>query len=262
MGIALLQGRYFERVEEERGMPNVILSKSAAALLFPGEEAIDKQVRPATGDGQTWYTVIGVVEDVLVDDLRRRSPEPMVYLPAVSASPAYVMRSTRAEQLEPEVRAVIRDVIPTSPMYRIFTMKRLAANAMASLSFTTMMVSLAAVLALVLGAVGLYGVLSYRVTRRAQEIGVRMAFGAEARTVRWMFVRQGGQVALLGVVVGTLAAVGLTAYIQTLLFGVERLDVAAFAGRGAVMLAVAMLASYIPARRASRMDPVVALRAE
>jgi predicted permease len=262
MGIALLHGRYFERVEEERGMPNVILSKSAAALLFPGEDAIDKQVRPATGDSQTWYAVIGVVEDVLVDDLRRRSPEPMVYLPAVSASPAYVMRSTRADQLEPEVRAIIREVIPTSPMYRIFTMKRLAANAMASLSFTTMMVSLAAVLALVLGAVGLYGVLSYRVTRRAQEIGVRMAFGAEAKTVRWMFVRQGGQVALLGVVVGTLAAVGLTAYIQTLLFGVERLDVAAFAGMAAVLLAVAMLASYIPARRASRMDPVVALRAE
>jgi ABC-type antimicrobial peptide transport system permease subunit len=147
-------------------------------------------------------------------------------------------------------------------MYRIFTMERLAANAMGSLSFTMLLVSVAAVLALVLGAVGLYGVLSYRVTRRAQEIGVRMALGAEAKTVRRMFVRQGGQVALLGVVVGALAAVGLTTYIQTLLFDVERLDVVAFAGMSAVMLAVALLASYIPALRASRMDPVVALRAE
>ena len=188
-----------------------------------------------------------MVEDVLIDDLRRKAPEPMVYFPAVSASPAYVIKSSRADQLEPEVRAIIREVIPTSPMYRIFTMERLAANAMANLSFTMLMVSIAAVLALVLGAVGLYGVLSYRVTKRAQEIGVRMALGAEAKTVRRMFVWQGGQVALIGIVVGVLAAVALTTYIQTLLFGVGRLDVLAFAGMSAVMLAVALLASYVPA---------------
>jgi predicted permease len=261
MGIDLVRGRHFERVEEERALPFVIISQSAAQLLFPGEDPIDKQLRPAAG-GQRWYTVIGVVEDVLVDDLRRKSPEPMVYLPAVSSSPAYVMKSARADQLEPEVRAIIREVIPTSPMYRIFTMERLAAKAMANLSFTMLMVSIAAVLALVLGAVGLYGVLSYRVTRRAQEIGVRMALGAEAKTVRRMFVWQGGRVALIGIVVGTLAAVGLTRYIQTLLFNVGRLDVLAFAGMSAVMLAVALLASYVPALRASRVDPVVALRAE
>src|SRR5688500_8589740 len=127
-------------------------------------------------------------------------------------------------------------------MYRIFTMKRLAANAMANLSFTMLMVSLAAVLALVLGAVGLYCVLSYRVTKRAQEIGVRMALGAEASTVRRMFVWQGGRVALVGIVVGTLAAVALTRYIQTLLFNVGRLDVLAFVGTAIVMLAVALLA--------------------
>jgi len=262
MGIELLRGRYFERVEEQRAVPNVIVGQSAAALLFPGEDPIQKQLRPAAAAGQTWYTVIGVVEDVLVDDLRRKSPEPMVYLPGVSPSPAYVLKSTRADQLEPEVRAVIREFIPESPMYRIFTMERLAANAMASLTFTMFMVSIAAALALVLGAVGLYGVLSYRATRRAQEIGVRMALGAEAKTVRRMFVWQGAQVALLGVAVGALAAVGLTTYIQTLLFDVERLDVTAFAGMSAVMLAVALLASYVPARRASRVDPVVALRME
>jgi putative ABC transport system permease protein len=261
MGIDLVRGRHFERVEEERAMPFVIISKSAAELLFPGEEPVGQQLRPAAG-GQTWYSVIGVVEDVLVDDLRRKSPEPMVYLPAVSSSPAYVMKSIRADQLEPEVRAIIRDVIPASPMYRIFTMKRLAAKAMATLSFTMLMVSIAAVLALVLGAVGLYGVLSYRVTRRAQEIGVRIALGAEAKTVRRMFVWQGGRVALVGIVVGTLAAVGLTTYIKTLLFNVGRLDALAFAGMSAVMLAVALLASYVPALRASRVDPVVALRAE
>ena len=260
MGIELVKGRYFERAEEERGLPFVLISRSAAQLLFPNEDPIDKKVRPATG--QNWYSIIGVVEDVLIDDLRRKTPEPMVYLPAVSSSPAYVVRSIRAEHIEPEVRAIIRDMIPTSPMYRIFTMKRLAAKAMANLSFTMLMVSVAALLALVLGAVGLYGVLSYRVTSRSQEIGVRMALGAEAKAVRRMFVWQGGRVALVGIVVGMLAAVGLTSYISTLLFNVGRLDVPAFAGTSVVTWAVALLASYVPARRASRVDPVVALRAE
>jgi ABC-type antimicrobial peptide transport system permease subunit len=125
-----------------------------------------------------------------------------------------------------------------------------------------LMVSIAAALALVLGAVGLYGVLSYRVTQRAREIGVRMALGAEAKTLRWMFVWQGGRVALIGVIVGALTAVGLTTYIQSLLFGIARLDAASFAAVSAVMVVVALIASYIPARRASRMNPVIALRTE
>ena len=262
MGIELKSGRFFERAEEERDIPNVIISQSAARLLFPGEDPINKQVRQAVATTPSWYTIIGVVEDVKVDDLRRKTPEPMVYLPGVSPSPAYVLKSARADQLEPEVRAIIREMIPESPMYRIFTMERLAANEMASLSFTMLMVSIAAALALALGAVGLYGVLSYRATQRRQEIGVRMALGAEARTVRRMFVRQGAQVAVLGVIVGALGAVGLTTYIQALLFDVGRLDVSSFIGMSAVMLLVALLASYIPARRASRVDPVIALRTE
>ena len=261
MGIDLLRGRYFDRIEEEQGLRTVILGQAAASMLFPGEDAINKQVKPATG-GPDWYTVVGVVEDVLVDDLRKRTPDAMVYLPGASTSPAYVMKSTRADQLAPEVRAIIRELQPNSPMYRVFTMERLAANATASLSFTMLMVGIAAVLALVLGAVGLYGVLSYRVTQRKREIGVRMALGAETSAVRWMFVRQGALVALMGVVAGVLTALGLTRYIQTLLFGVERLDVMAFAGMSAVMLLVALFASYIPARRASRVDPVIALRSE
>ena len=261
MGIELRRGRYFERADEERALPVVIISQAAAQLLFPNEDPIDKQVRPAAGN-QKWYSVIGVVEDVLVDDLRRTSAEPMVYLPAVSASPAYVIKSSRADQLEAEVRAIIREEIPTSPMYRIFTMERLAAKAMANLTFTMLMVSIAAVLALVLGAVGLYGVLSYRVTSRAREIGVRMALGAEASAVRRMFVWQGGRVALGGIVAGALVAAGLTRYVTTLLFNVGPLDVTAFAGMSAVMFAVALLASYFPALRASRVAPAVALRAE
>jgi putative ABC transport system permease protein len=262
MGIKLINGRYFERVEEEQGTPLVIVSQSAGKALFPGEDPIGKQLRPATATGPNWSTVIGVVEDVLVDDLRRKSPDPMVYLPGVSPSPAYVLKSSRADQLEPDVKAVIREMIPESPMYRIFTMERLAANATASLSFTMLMISLAAGLALILGAVGLYGVLSYGAQQRTKEIGVRMALGAEAATVRKMFVWQGVRVALIGVAVGLAAAAGLTKYIQTLLFDIGRFDVGAFAAMSVVMLAVAFLASYIPARRASRVNPVIALRSD
>jgi putative ABC transport system permease protein len=260
MGIALKKGRVFDRVEEEQALRFVIVSEAAAALLFPGEEALGQQLRPAAA-GPELFTVIGVVEDIIIDDLRE-SPEPMVYIPAVSASPAYVVKSLRADTLEADVRQVVRDVIPTSPLYRIFTMKRLAANSMASLSFTMLLVSLAAGLALILGAVGLYGVLSYGVAQRSREIGVRMALGAQAETVRWMFVKQGTKVAAIGAVVGLAVAAGLTKYIQTLLYGVGHLDIYTFAGTSVVMLAVALLASYLPARRASKVNPLNALRAD
>jgi ABC-type antimicrobial peptide transport system permease subunit len=133
---------------------------------------------------------------------------------------------------------------------------------MASLRFTMLLLGIAAALALVLGAVGLYGVLSYRVTRRTQEIGVRIALGAEARAVRRMVVAQGGRVALLGVAVGVLAALALTRFIESLLFGVKPVDALTYTGVAAVMVGVALLASYLPARRASMVDPATSLRTE
>jgi predicted permease len=262
MGISLLSGRYFERIEEQQGIPNVIISASAAKLLFPGRDPLGEQVRPAEAQGDEWFTVTGVVEDVILDDFRRKTPEAMVYLPSVSGSPAYVMRSPRAEQLAPEVREIIREMVPRSPMYRISTMEHLAANTMARLSFTMLMLLVAAGLALVLAAVGLYGVLSYQVSRRTHEIGVRIALGAESGAVQRLIVGQGGRVALLGVLVGLVAAAALTRFLASLLFDVGSFDLVTFAAMSAVMLLVAVVASYIPARRASAVDPVQAMRAE
>jgi putative ABC transport system permease protein len=141
-------------------------------------------------------------------------------------------------------------------------MKSLAARAMSQLSFTMLMLAIASGLALILGAVGLYGVLSYVVSQRTKEIAVRMALGAEASAVRRMVVLQGGRVALLGVGLGVLAAVGVTGVLESLLFGVEAMDAPTFMAMSIVMLAVALLASYIPAHRASSVDPIQALRAE
>ena len=133
---------------------------------------------------------------------------------------------------------------------------------MAQLSFTMLMLAIASGLALIIGAVGLYGVLSYVVSSRAPEIAVRMALGAEAVRVRRMVVRQGARVTLAGVGVGLVAALVATRVLDTLLFGVGKLDVLTFAVMSAVMVAVALLASYIPARRASLVDPMDSLRSE
>ncbi len=147
-------------------------------------------------------------------------------------------------------------------MYRIFTMEGLAARSMAKLSFTMLMLAIASGLALILGAVGLYGVLSYVVSNRAPEIAVRMALGAEAVRVRRMVVMQGARVTLAGVAVGLLAALALTRALDSLLFGVGTLDAPTFVVMSGVMVAVALLASYIPARRASAVDPMQSLRSE
>jgi putative ABC transport system permease protein len=260
MGIGLLAGRLFDRNEELAGVNSVVVTRSAANLLWPGEDPLGQRLRPR--NQQSWVTVVGVVEDVMLDNFRRESPEPMVYVPRVAGSPAYVLKSPRAASLGPEVRALLREVVPESPMYRVFTMEELAARSMGSLTFTMLMVGIAAGLALILGAVGLYGVLSYGVTQRTREIGVRMALGADGGGVRRMVVAQGGRVALIGVAVGVLASIGLTRYLENLLFGVEPLDVLTFSAVSVVMVGVALLASYLPARRASLVDPVVALRAE
>ena len=268
MGIELLRGRFFERIDEATGVANAIVSSSAAERLWPDVDPVGQRFRPP--GGAVWWTVVGVVEDVLLDDFRRQSPEPLIYLPLVGPtaelysvqSPAYVVKSPRARVLASEVRALVREVAPESPMYRIFTMDDLAARSMAQLSFTMLMLVIAAGLALILGAVGIYGVLSYQVTQRTREIGVRMALGAGASTVRRMVVAQGGRVTLVGVVIGVISAVLLTRVLESLLFGVAAIDAPTFVAMSGVMLGVALLASYLPARRASSVDPMRSLRAE
>jgi ABC-type antimicrobial peptide transport system permease subunit len=214
-------------------------------------------------------TVIGVVEDVMQTNFRI-APRPLVYFPLVGptprswwlSSPAYVIKTTRAEVIAPEVRALVREVAPNAPMYRVYTMAGLARDSMVDLSFTMLLLGIVSTLALILGAVGLYGVLSYVVAERTREIGVRMALGAEAGQVRRLVVAQGVRVVVLGIVIGIGVALASTRALGTLLFGVAPLDVTTFIAMSAAMVGIGLLASYVPARRASNVDPMESLRGE
>jgi predicted permease len=278
MGIKLLKGSYFARNANPTSDVGVIVSAAAANSLWPGEEPIGQVLRRA-GSNTPWMTVQGVVEDVMLANFRE-TPDPLIYLPLVGlacvevpacyqtsrswivGTPAYVVRTARAEMIAPEIRAVIRESYPEAPMYRVFTMANLAARSMAALSFTMLTLAIAAGIALILGAVGLYGVLSYVVSQQRREIGIRMALGAQAAAVRRLVVAQGVGVAMVGLVIGLIAAFALTRVLDSLLFGVEAIHLATFVAMSGVLAGVAVLASYGPARRASGADPIAALRAE
>jgi predicted permease len=267
MGIELVAGRPFAMDDHVSGLPHLIVSRSAAALLWPGEPAIGKRVQ-RQGLAE-WYTVVGVVGDVMQDNFRDEA-RPLVYFPITGptpsswalSSPAYVIKTARAESIAPEVRAIVREIAPEAPMYRVFTMAGLAEDSMVSLSFTMLTLAVAAGLALLLGAVGLYAVLSYIVAGRTREIGVRMALGAQAEQVQRMVVAQGARVVAVGVGIGIAAALASTRALDSLLFGVAAIDGPTFLGMSAVMLVIGVLASYLPARRASSVDPLESLRGD
>ncbi len=266
MGIAVFNGRTFATSDHVAAPSNVVISRSAANLLWPGQDPIGRRLQ---GDDSTWATVVGVVADVMQNSFRD-TPQPLVYLPLVGptpnswvlSSPAYVLKTSRAEVIAPEVRALVHEVAPEAPMYRVFTMEGLARDSMVQLAFTMLTLGIASALAMILGAVGLYGVLSYVVAERTREIGVRMALGAQAEQVRGMVVKQGAWVVGVGVVIGIATALLSTRALGSLLYGVKAVDAATFVGMSVSMLFVGLLASYVPARRASNVDPIESLRGD
>ena len=269
MGIDLVGGRLFEPNDNVLGVANALVTTSAAQLLWPGQDPVGKRFRTAAAKSP-WHTVVGVVGDVRLANQRQPEPNPLIYFPMVGpeprswavGTPAYVIKTTRMDSIAAAVRSVYRELAPEAPVYRVFTMDQLSRRAMAQLHFTTLLLAIAAGLAVVLGTVGIYGVLSYVVSRRTREIAVRMALGAEASAVRRMVVVQGSRVALIGVAIGIAVAIAATRVLDTLLFGVAAIDVPTFAVMAGLMLAIAMLASYLPARRASTVDPLQSLTVE
>jgi len=267
MGIRLLSGRTFTEGEAVTPNNSIIISRSASQKLWPDQSAIGQRIRRPRGTSA--FTVVGVVNDVKQDDWRDAG-EAVVYFPLTGpeprtwamGSPAYVVKSPRAASLAGEVRELVRQVAPEAPVYRGFTMEFLAQRSMVQLSFTMLTLGVVSALALILGAVGLYGVLSYVVAERTREIGVRMALGATAGVVRRQVVSQGTKVVLVGVGIGIAVAFAATRLLGALLYDVKAVDSVVFAAMSLAMIGVGMLASYVPARRASGVDPIEALRGE
>jgi len=225
------------------------------------------------GRGGPWYEVVGVSGDIR-DNGVSQDPVPTIYWPQVvegfydevgyraQRSMAYAVRVRAGDPnaILPAVREAVWAVNPNLPLARVRTLDEIAAGSMAQTSFTLVMLAIAAGVALFLGAVGIYGVISYVVSQRTREIGVRMAMGAESADVSRMVLKQAGGLAALGVGVGLIAAAGLTRLMASLLFGVSAMDPVTFGTVAVSLSVVALVASWVPAYRASRVDPVVALR--
>jgi putative ABC transport system permease protein len=209
--------------------------------------------------------IVGVVGDVKYSGLDAK-PEPAYYTP-LSQNPwrsAYLVAraSLNPSSLVPELREQIWALDKDMPIAKVATMDQLLAESVAQPRFRTLLLGIFGALALVLASVGIYGVISYSVTQRTHEIGIRRALGAQTRDVIKLVIRQGMAFTIVGVTIGLAASLALTRLMESLLFEVSTTDRATFAGVAALLVAVAFLACWIPARRASRVDPMVALRYE
>jgi len=265
LGMRLVEGRTFERRDTVTESPGAIVTRSLAQQFWPGESAVGKRVKPLLTEFP-WHTIVGVVDDVRIEDIRRGS-EPTVYFPtadlAWSRSFYFAVRTDGSPAaLVPAVRREVWALDPDVPIASVATMNELVSDHFSRTSFTLTLVGAAAVMALFLCAVGIYGVIAYSVTQRHFEIGVRMALGAQAGQVAGMVFRQTMLLAATGIVVGLgLAFVGM-GLMESLLYEVAPTDPSTLAAVAIGLVLVAGLAGALPARRATRVDAIVALQGD
>ncbi len=269
MGIPLLQGRGPSWEDQANQLRGVVISANLAETFWPNQNAVGRRVR--SQGSETSWEVVGVAGDVRFDGVAEE-PLTMVYYPVLRGSaenpdPARYMNvviQTNGDPLDmvPVAREALRAVDPRLPLINPRTVEDIVDNALAATSFTVLLLGIAAGIALLLGTVGIYGVISYIVSRRTPEIGVRMALGAPGETVLRSVVSQGMTLTGIGLAVGMLGAWGVSRALGSLLFGVSATDPLTFGGTALLLALVALAAVYVPARRASKVDPVEALRAE
>ena len=269
MGIPLLRGRTFTWADNETSLPVAIVSEAAARLYWPDEDAIGKRV---TGDDSdesegriVWRQVVGVVGDVrqdgLADKVRPSVYTPLSQLPMPFAALIVKSRMDPRSLADP-VRRQVMAVDKDQPLFSIQPMQEVVADSVSNSEFQTVLLSLFAAVAMTLAAIGIYGVMSHSAAQRTREIGIRMALGAHQRDTLRLVVSQGMFLALLGVSIGAIGALALTRFMSSLLYGVKPTDPMTFIGVSLVLAVVSLVASYVPARRATKVDPMVALRYE
>jgi predicted permease len=274
MGIPLITGRSFTAEDRMGSQPVAVINEETAKLLWPGEDALGKRLGHPFPN--MMRTVVGIVGDVNDGPLGSK-PGPHFYLPYLQLPDQYfaniagdwalpmnliVRTSTDPASLTSAVVAQIHSLDPLLAIANIHTMDQGVTSSVAAPRFNTFVLGLFAFLALFLAAIGIYGVLAYGVAQQSHEIGIRMALGAQQRDVMRLILVQGARLALAGTAIGLLVAFGLTRLMASLLYGISASDPLTFAAVAIVLLAVALLACYIPARRAMRVDTMVALRYE
>jgi predicted permease len=265
MGIQVLRGRQFdERLDRADSMPAAVVSETTARRLWPGEEPLGKRLQPGDSDPKGWIEVVGVVKDVRQFDLTAE-PRLQMYLPYVQFEwfvPRQLVVKTEVEptSLAAAVRKTVWELDKDQPVSDVRTMEDVLSDSIARQRFSTLLLGIFAALALALAAVGIYGVMSYTVAQRTREIGIRMALGAQAGSVLRLMLRQGLKLASAGVVLGLAGALLLTRLMSSMLFGVSATDPLTLVTISLVLVGVALLACYIPARRAAKVDPLSALR--
>ena len=265
MGIPLLKGRGFLPVELAEAKHVVLVNETFVRQFFPNANPLGQKITIDMKDQNVPSEIVGVIGDVHGADLRE-APWPTVYwpYPELVYSQMTVLVRTQVAPLSivPDIRDIVSGMDKTVPISAVATMDRLISNSVAQSRFTTLLLSIFAALAVFLAAIGIYGVVAYSVAQRVNEIGIRMALGAQPGHVMRLIVGQGARIALIGIAVGIAGASGLTHFLSSLLFGVRADDPATFVGVPIALAVVALLACYIPARRAMRVDPVRALRCE
>jgi putative ABC transport system permease protein len=267
LGIPLLRGRSFDPRDAQQAPGVVVVSETLAKRYWPGEDALGRRISFGSNDkGEPyWMTVIGVAADVRQKGLHMqpRAESYVSYAQWPSRYTTLVVRSgLEPAGLEASVRREVLAVDHDIPVYDVRTMRQVFDGSLDSRRFNMALLVLFAVLAVLLAAVGLYGVMAYTVTQRTHEIGVRVALGARRWDVLRLVVGQGMGLALLGVMAGLMGATVLTRVLSSLLVGVPAPSPWTFALTALLLTAVALLACYVPARRAARVDPMVALRYE
>jgi putative ABC transport system permease protein len=265
MGIPLLRGRNFTEMELREPKKVILINEALARKHFPNQDPIGKRLDVGMFETPVWAEIVGVVGNVRYDSLIDESP-PAVYFPHPDLAYSFMTLVVRTDgdpaAIAPAVQREIRGLDANQPVSDVRTMDQVMSEWVSRSRFNTLLLGLFAGLATLLSAVGIFGVMNYSVALRTRELGLRLAVGAQPRQVLLLVLKQGLFLTVLGVIVGLAAAFALTRLLSGLLFGVEAVDVSTFTTIAVFLVLVSLLACYLPARRAMRIDPLRALRYE